>query len=338
MRPVAAALLLALAAGAAMAGPLAVRSPDGSRWRINDDDEPPLLERYLPTGTLDPGFGRNGRLPLEFGGADATVAALRVDAAGRIWVAATTSGSGTSSPMVLRLQPDGVPDMRWGAGGRSIAMPAGQRMMVVDLLPLPDGSAWVAGNLYGPRGENEAGLWRLKADGTLDYAFGPGGLWRRPGGERSRALSLAEGAADAVALGVDVLGSRPPSREVHLVKPDARTPERAPGTFRPGNEEEEEEDEVYLLWSGLSWVWRAGPQTAEISGRPVATAAAAAPASVPASPGDAGHIALNPFSEATAASAVSPAVAPGDELPWGWIAGGLAGLVLLLGAWWRGRG
>jgi hypothetical protein len=332
--------MLALMASAAMAGPLAVRSPDGSRWRINDDDEPQLLERYLANGTLDPGFGRNGRLPLDFGGADATVAALRVDSAGRIWVAATTTGSGTSSPMVLRLQPEGVPDVRWGAGGRSIAMPAGQRLVVVDLLPQADGSAWVAGNVYGPRGENEAGLWRLKADGALDYAFGPGGLWRRPGGERSRALSLAEGGDDTVALGVDVLGSRPPSREVHLVKTDSRTPERAPGTFRPGNDEEEDEDEdeVYLLRSGLAWVWRTGPQTAEISGRPAAMVAAAAPASVPASSGDAGHIALNPFSEATAASAISPAVAPADELPWGWIGGGLAGLVLLLGAWWRGRG
>jgi hypothetical protein len=319
----------------ALAGPLAVHAPDGVRWRLNDDDDPPLLERYLPTGSLDPGFGRNGRLTLDFGGADATVAALRVDTAGRLWIAATTTGTGSSSPMVMRLQASGLPDPAWGAGGRSIATPVGQRLMVVDLLPQADGSAWVAGNLFGTQGENDAGLWHLKPDGTLDYGFGPGGLWRRAGGERSRALSLTAGPDNAVALGLDLLGSRQPGREVYLVRPGARTPERASGISRPRNEDDD--DDVYLLWTGLVWVWRPGPQTADLSGQPVATVAAPA-ASMPGSSGEAGHIALNPFSEVPASSAVVPAAAAAEDLPWGWIAGGIAGLALLLAAWWRGRG
>jgi hypothetical protein len=332
---VASALLLALAAGGlALAGPMVVRAPDGVRWRVNDDDDPPLLERTLPTGALDPAFGRNGRLPLDFGGADANVAALRVDTSGRIWIAATTAGTGSSSPMVMRLQANGAPDMSWGAGGRSIATPVGQRLMLVDLLPQADGSAWVAGNLFGPQGENDAGLWHLKPDGTLDYGFGPGGLWRRPGGERSRALSLAAAADGAAALGLEVLGNRQPGREVYLARAGVQAPERAPGPMLTPNEDED--DDVYLQRSGPAWAWRSGAQVAELSGLPLAPTAAV-PASVPANPGDAGHIALNPFSEAPAASAIAPAV-PAEDLPWGWIAGGLAGLALLFGAWWRGRG
>ncbi|MGM9485958.1 hypothetical protein ACS5PM_01305 [Ideonella sp. YS5] len=333
----ASALLLVLAGGAALAGPLVVRAPDGARWRLNDDDDPPLLEHYLPSGTLDPSFGRNGRLTLDFGGTDATVAAIRVDTGGRIWVAATTTGTGSSSPMVVRLQASGQPDMAWGAGGRSIATPVGQRLMVVDLLPLSDGSAYVAGNLFGPQGENDAGLWHLKPDGTLDYAFGPGGLWRRAGGERSRALSLAAAPGNAVvALGLDVLSSRQPGREVYVVRPDGRAPERAPGVFRPRNEDEDE-DEAYLVWGGAAWVWRQGVQTADLSGQAVPAAMSAVPANVPASSTEAGHIALNPFSEVPAASAAMPQAPAAEDLPWGWIAGGLAGLGLLLAAWWRGR-
>jgi hypothetical protein len=206
--------------------------------------------------------------------------------------------------------------------------------MVVDLLPQADGSAWVAGNLFGLQGENDAGLWHLKPDGTLDYGFGPGGLWRRPGGERSRALSLAAGADDSVALGLEVLGSRQPGLEVYLARAGVQAPERVSVIVRKPNEDED--DDVYLQRSGQAWLWRSGAQVADLSGLPLASAAAA-PASVPGNPGEAGHIALNPFSEVPAASAIGPATTPAEDLPWGWIAGGLAGLALLLGAWWRGR-
>lgn len=333
LRPLANALLLALAGSNVLAGPLAVRAPDGVRWRINDDEDPPLLERTLPTGALDPSFGRNGRLPLDFGGGDADVAALRVDTSGRIWIAATTAGTGNSSPMVMRLQASGAPDPSWGAGGRTIATPAGQRLTLVDLLPQADGGAWVAGHLFGPLGENDAGLWHLKPDGTLDYGFGPGGLWRRPGGERSRALSLAEGPDGVAALGLQVLGTRQPGREVYLARPGAQAPERSPVIFRAPNEDD---DDVYLQWGGRGWLWRQGLQVAELSGQPVPSLAAA-PASVPGSSGEAGNIALNPFSEVPAASADAPPPAPADELPWGWILGGIGGLAALIVAWWRGR-
>jgi hypothetical protein len=326
-----AALLLLLAAwsGLAPAGPLAVRSESGTQWRINDDDDPALVERRTANGKLDPGFGRAGRVELGFGGADVMVAALRVDASSRLWIAATTVGGGMSSPVVLRLLADGLPDSSWGPAGRSIAAPAGQRLLVADLLPLADGSCWIAGNLIGSLGEQTAALWRLKPDGSMDYGFGAGGLWRRPGGDASRSLSLAEGSDGTVALGLEVLAGRQPGREILIILREARQP--GPGPFQLARDDDD--DEAFVFWDGAAWQWRDGPQTALRSGLPLRVAGAA-PAPV-AAPSEAGHTALNPFSEDRAASAAAePAAA--DEPPWAWLLGGAA---LLMGAfvWWRGR-
>ena len=327
-----AAWLLA-ASASALAGPMAVRAVDGTRWAINDDDDPPLLERHTPNGALDPAFGRAGRATLEFGGADVNINALRVETSGRIWVAGTTSGSGLSSPVIQRLQANGQPDTSWAVGGRSSAMPAGQRLMVVDMLPQADGSAWVTGNLFGPQGESDAGLWHLRPDGALDYGFGFGGLWKRPGGERSRALSLAAGPDGTIAVGLEVLG---PSahREIYRVAPRDQ-PRLDP---RPGGLTNDDDDEPFLVWIGIGFTWRPGPQTAELAGLPVLVANALA-ASTPFATSEAGHTALNPFSDpAPAASAPAVPDTTTDGLPWGWLLAGAAALVALAVFWRRGAG
>jgi len=312
-----------------------VRGPDGTRWHVNDDDEPALLERRAPNGALDSSFGRNGRVTLDFGGTDANVSALRVDTTGRIWLAATAV-SGVSAPLVQRLLPTGQPDGSWGAGGRSIATPAGQRLVVVDLLPQPNGSVWVSGDLAGPQGQNDAGLWHLKPDGALDYAFGPGGLWKRPGGERSRALSLAVGPDGAIAFGLEVLTGPQRGREVYLVKPGERQPPQLlPAS--PGNADEEEvdEDEAYLLWGGSSWLWRPGPQTAELAGLPVLSISRAQAPAAASGPTEAGHIALNPFAEAPAAVSASDASEADEEWPWMQLLA--IGSGLAAAGWWLWR-
>ena len=326
-----AAVILLAASATALAGPLAVRGPDGTRWVINDDDDPALIERHAPSGALDPTFGRNGRATLDFGGTDVNVDTLRVDTTGRVWLAGTTTGSGISSPMVQRLQANGTPDTAWGVGGRSSATPAGQRLMVVDMLPQADGSAWLTGNLIGPQGESEAGLWRLRPDGALDYGFGFGGVWKRPGGERSRALSLAAGPEGTIALGLEVLG-RTAHREIFIAAPKDQ-PRLDP---RPGGRTNDDDDEPFLTWIGIGFAWRPGPQVAELAGLPVLAANARA-ASWPGSASEAGHTALNPFSDPTpAASAPSAPEAAGEDLPWGWMLAGAAALVALAFFWRRG--
>lgn len=319
-----------------LAGPLDVRGPDGTRWRVNDDNEPSLLERKLPGGKLDSSFGQNGRLLLDFVGNDVNIDALRVDTTGRIWLGFTSLGSNISSPVVMRLQPNGQPDTSWGAAGRSIASPVGQRLMVVDLLPSDDGGAWVTGTLYGSQGENDTGLWRLKPNGALDYGFGIGGLWRRPGSERSRPLSLAAGPDGLVALGVDVLTGREPGREIYVVGPTERQPRLEPVPRNP--REEDEDEEGYLLWGGMGWLWRTGLQTAELSGLPALTMAPMPAAPPSSAQGEVGHIALNPFAGPDTATSSPPPAPPAEDLPWGWLLAGGGGLLALLAVWWRGRG
>jgi len=323
-------LLLAACSSLALAGPLAVRSESGVQWRVNDDDDPSLVEQRSANGKLDPGFGRAGRVELALGSADVMVAALRVDASNRLWIAATTVGGGVSSPVILRLRADGLPDSTWGPGGRNIAAPAGQRLVVADLLPQADGSCWVAGNLIGSQGEQTAALWRLKPDGSLDHGFGAGGVWRRAGGDASRSLSLAEGPEGSIGLGLEVLAGRQPGREILPLPRDARQP--GPGPLQPARDDDD--DEAFVLWDGATWQWRDGPQTAGLSGLPPRVSAAAAPPAGP--PSEAGHTALNPFSEDRAASAAAAEPAAPDEPPWAWL---LAGAALLMGAfvWWRGR-
>jgi hypothetical protein len=326
------AVLMCLGAGVA-AGPLVVRGSDGIRWRINDDDEPVHVERSLPNGALDATFGRNGRQALDFGGRDVDVTALRVDTAGGIWLAGTTTGSGLSGSIVQRLQPNGTLDTAWAVGGRSTAAPAGQRLTVEDMLPMPDGSVWVAGNLIGPQGGNDAGLWRLTPDGGLDYGFAVSGLWRRPGTERSRARSLAAGPNGSIAIGVELLNARESVLEIHEWMAGAKQLNLAPGT-----PVQDDDDEAFVLWTGRGWAWRPGPQVAGLTGLPVLTAGGPAPTAAPAAPSDAGHIALNPFAEAgVAASAPTVVEAPVDDLPWGWLVAGLLGAGALLFFWRRGN-
>jgi uncharacterized delta-60 repeat protein len=326
------AALLCLGASVA-AGPLVVRGSDGIRWRINDDDEPVHVERSLPNGALDTTFGRSGRQALDFGGRDVDITALRVDTAGGIWLAGTTTGSGLSGSIVQRLQPNGTLDTAWAVGGRSTAAPAGQRLTVEDMLPMPDGSVWVAGNLIGSQGENDAGLWRLTPDGGLDYSFGVGGVWRRTGPERSRARSLAAGPNGSIAIGVELLNARASLLEIHEWMASSKQLHLAPGTPI-----QDDDDEAFVLWTGRGWGWRPGPQVAGLTGLPLQTAAGPAAAAAPATASDAGHIALNPFAEAgTPASAPSVDETPVDDLPWGWLVAGLLGAGALLFFWRRGN-
>lgn len=330
-RGLAFAALLA-ASVSALGGPLAVRGSDGTRWVINDEDDPVVIERHLPNGALDPSFGREGRAEVDFGGADVNVNALRVEVSGRIWVAGTTSGSGISGPALQRLQANGQPDTRWGVGGRSTATLPGQRVMVVDTLPQADGSAWVLGTLIGPQGEGDAGLWRLRQDGALDYGFGVGGVWKRPGTERSRALSLAAGPEGLVGIGLEVHG-RTGRREIYTVAPGGQ-PQLDP---RPLASVNDDDDEPFLVWTGVSFWWRPGPQTAELAGLPV-MAMNAPGARPPAVASEAGHTALNPFADPNPPASEPAAPADtGDGLPWGWLLGGAAALVALGVFWRRGR-
>lgn len=198
-------LMAALPVQPCSAGPWRADTPQGLQVHLVQDSfrarDGYLLERRYPDGTPDAGFGQQGALVFTLGPDNEGPAALRADAQGRLWVAgASLDGEGRLHAVVLRFLPHGVPDGGYATQGRSAVQPGGLAARALDLLPLSDGSAWVAGLLQERDGRERAGLWRLQPDGRVDPAFGDGGLWRDPDARPAEVQGLAAGADGGVSL------------------------------------------------------------------------------------------------------------------------------------------
>ncbi len=130
-----------------------------------------LLLRYLPDGTLDPGFGTGGKLrldPMVFGG----LLALLPD--GRILVV----GGDSADISVARLMPDGELDQSFGSGGVVTTDVGGLQNFVDDVEVQPNGRIVVTGFSYfhcKPACKDMLTLIRYLPDGDLDGHFGTGG-------------------------------------------------------------------------------------------------------------------------------------------------------------------
>ena len=242
LRCFAGALALALGGvGSAAAGAWEAQTAQGFQLRITQNtarpQEPYGLERRYPDGSLDPAFGQGGRARFMMGPDHEVPAVLRVDAQGRPWIAGASAAQGNrEQAVVLRFQVNGAPDTSYADGGRSATAPAGRQARAQDVLPLPDGSAWVAGQVQDAQGVEHTGWWRLTRDGRVDPAFGLGGLWvdetagaaevleLAVGGDGSVAMSLrrGEGAAARVEVWASAAGGQTPVRL--LVAPDEYDP------------------------------------------------------------------------------------------------------------------
>jgi uncharacterized delta-60 repeat protein len=333
VRPVirAAVLSLLLAAPAAFAGPWTVRDAAGTTWLIvqdNEGNETYEVERRLPDGKADPAFGNDGRATIRLGPDDDVPGALRVDATGRVWVAGSTQDVGEAQSSVLRFTPDGKPDPAFGKAGRSLAGPTGGELWAYDLLPLPDGSALVAGDLQGDDGDDRVTMWRLKPDGQLDSSFASRGVWQRPGTDSAHTVAMAEGPAGVFGVAAQVMQGAEPWIEVYANRPGSSafalaTRERvAPEALGGG----------HPLWQAGRWQVKAGRGTVQIEQAVAALngGVAATPAATP--PADTtGHAALIPFTEAPQAAAPSSPPPAEDDNPYLWAA--IAG-ALVAGIGW----
>ncbi len=152
------------------------------------------IERRGPRGRLDPGFGRGGTV------ATPGLAALTAGSYGAVSYVARTGDSCHSASLLHRLTPGGLPDARFGEGGRSAEVPIDAELVA----PAPGGGILLAGRaLAGPCGHDrtpsgEPALVRLRPDGSLDPAFG------RRGVLLAADLGLLEG--DVVGLAVTESG------------------------------------------------------------------------------------------------------------------------------------
>ncbi len=148
-----------------------------------------LLERLLPNGSPDPGFGGgDGRTAVQFspeGCACSAAHAVRLQSDGRIVVLAHEEHNGRAA-IVTRFLPDGRLDRSFGPGGRGFARHPSS--FALGLAVAKNDKLVIAGQSDGREGPNFMVL-RYSANGQPDRSFGSAGAWMPRLGEKSFATS-----------------------------------------------------------------------------------------------------------------------------------------------------
>ena len=129
---------------------------------------PSKITAYRPDGTLDRGFGNDGSAALHPEARE--VVAMHVEPDGQILAGLK------EPPRLQRLNPDGSPDMSFGAGGTlDIGFPQ-PNAVLTDVVEQPHGRILVAGTPFGEvEPEKTLHLKRYLADGSPDPSFGTNG-------------------------------------------------------------------------------------------------------------------------------------------------------------------
>jgi uncharacterized delta-60 repeat protein len=155
---------------------------------VDDRDLDWAIARYHADGSLDTGFGTNGRIINDFGATPFGVSAdgaekVLIQPDGKIVVAgnvnrADSSGVADSNFVVMRFTASGASDTGFGPGGVTAA-----NFDRVDILYgaalQPDGNIVVVGRVAKSGGADpDIGIVRFSADGSLDRSFGDNGLMR----------------------------------------------------------------------------------------------------------------------------------------------------------------
>jgi len=130
-----------------------------------------VVLRYLADGTLDAGFGTGGIVTTDFGSYE-FASQLVIQPDGRIVV---VGGNGGEGIVVLRYLADGTPDASFGGDG-SVILAIGTSATARGVALQPDGRIVVVGSQFEPFIGTRAAVLRLLADGSLDPAFGVGGV------------------------------------------------------------------------------------------------------------------------------------------------------------------
>jgi uncharacterized delta-60 repeat protein len=130
------------------------------------------VARYDHRGRPDRSFGAEGKALVEIG-ANGEVNAAVLQPDGRIVVAGFAGPPGRRDFLIVRLNPDGTPDSRFGDGGK-VLTDLGGNDEATGVGLQADGRIVVAGITGMPRRRDFA-LARYDTDGKLDHGFGLGG-------------------------------------------------------------------------------------------------------------------------------------------------------------------
>ncbi|MEA2421536.1 MAG: hypothetical protein QOF55_635, partial [Thermoleophilaceae bacterium] len=139
-----------------------------------------VVTRFSADGVLDTGFGGGDgvvtlKVPRPSGAGDAQLTGLAVDAGGKVVVSGYVqlADPSRSRSLLARYNPDGTLDSSFGSGGiADDALPAANSGEIDDIALAPGGGLFAAGG-RDPGGFTVA---RYRPDGTLDPAFGSGGV------------------------------------------------------------------------------------------------------------------------------------------------------------------
>jgi uncharacterized delta-60 repeat protein len=130
------------------------------------------LMRYGTDGSLDSTFGSNG-VATSLVGTDTIVSSVALQPDGKIVAAGSSTTGKNTDVAVLRYQPDGTPDPKFGTDGHVISDLGGTIDQGLSIALQPDGRIVTAGTttIDGRLGGG-VGLARYRTDGSLETTFG----------------------------------------------------------------------------------------------------------------------------------------------------------------------
>jgi len=132
-----------------------------------------LLVRFTTEGLLDPTWGGDGIVEVDFGGYDVARSVL-IGADGNVTVAGYTLIQGEGDFAVARLRPDGALDPEFSQDGKVLIDFAKQDDRALEVVFQPDGKLVLGGSSGSALGRDFAAA-RLNVDGSLDNTFSSDG-------------------------------------------------------------------------------------------------------------------------------------------------------------------
>jgi uncharacterized delta-60 repeat protein len=169
-------------------GSAVVPDPDGGYGQFVEGEF--AVARYLADGSPDTGFGGDGSVTTDFGGAIAVGAAVAMQGDGRIVAAGRVGPYHEERFGLARFDPQGTLDPTFGSdGGVTTGITVGLDSGASAVATQGDGRILAVGTAEDPYLYESAALTRYEQDGALDQTFGNAGR-----------VMVQSAAIDAVAL------------------------------------------------------------------------------------------------------------------------------------------